>query len=78
MLINVSIKTLSQGIEAIEKIYINSNIPHFQPLIQFGGSLSSIIRLIATSKITEHFGLFWVGLISHHSPLENSASLMVC
>ena len=41
MLINVSIKTLSQGIEAIEKIYINSNIPHFQTLIQFGCSLNT-------------------------------------
>ena len=50
MLINVSIKTLSQGTEAIEKIYINSNIPHFQPLIQFGSSLRSISELIKMSR----------------------------
>ncbi len=43
MLINVSIRTLSQGTEAIKYIYINSNIPGFQPLIQFFGSLSSNI-----------------------------------
>ena len=56
MLINVSIKTLSQGIEAIEKIYINSNIPHFQTLIQFGCSLNrKREHIVLTKEETEAF-----------------------
>ena len=56
MLINVSIKTLSQGIEAIEKIYINSNISHFQTLIQFGCSLNrKREHIVLTKEETEAF-----------------------
>ena len=69
MLINVSIRTLSQGTEAIEKIY-KFKYPRFSASDTVWSFVKKLIELTATSKIIVDFGLFWTtsSHLPHKSP----------